>query len=123
VSRAAGSARPAQWVRREADGGGTALPGEMAASRLGPEAFPELLLREDWPRADDAELVADYLAWQAPRLLTLPRLSEATRARLERSARSRALAVERLWRLFPRVIDPTLIEQARVEARIRRSRH
>jgi hypothetical protein len=88
---------------------------------LGADDFPELLIRETWPSPDDEALVADYIAWCAPRLLALEGLSDRTRARLERLACSQPLLVDTLYRLYPRVVDRTLLDRARVEARLRRA--
>jgi hypothetical protein len=125
VTGAAGSARLAQWFWREPDGSATGLadgvPVELAMRTLPAAAFPELLLREAWPEPAQAELVRDYLGWLAPRLLTLPGIADATRSRLERTARHQSALVDRLWRVYPKVIDRALIEEARVEARLRRA--
>jgi hypothetical protein len=43
------------------------------------------------------------------------------RDRLEHAARARALEVDALHRLYPKVLDPGLLDAIRVEARIRRS--
>ncbi|MGD2082729.1 MAG: hypothetical protein PVF91_07175 [Chromatiales bacterium] len=124
VTGAAGSTRLAQWFWREPDGGATGLaddvPGDLAVRALPASAFPELLLREQWPEPGQTELVQDYMDWLAPRLLTLPGIADATRARLERTARHQAAVVDRLWRAYPKVLDRALIEEARVEARLRR---
>jgi hypothetical protein len=66
-------------------------------------------------------MVADYIAWLSPYLLTLPDLSDETRRNLEVSAMRHALVVDDLWRLYPRVLDPGLLAQARVEAKLRRA--
>jgi hypothetical protein len=65
--------------------------------------------------------MADYVAWSAPRLLTLHSLRDATRAQLEMAARSQAEAVDALFPLYPRILDRALIDAARVEARLRRA--
>ena len=113
------------WLERRPDGGGMALdedePGPGGVRQLDAAAFPPLLLREAWDDSADYGLVRDYLAWCAPWLLTLPDLNDATRSRLEQAARTRALAVESRYRLYPRVVHPELIDAARVEARLRRS--
>jgi hypothetical protein len=88
---------------------------------LGVDDFPELLIRETWPSAADAGLVADYIAWCAPRLLALDSLSDRTRARLEPLACRQPLLVDTLYRLYPRVIDRSLLDRVRVEARLRRA--
>jgi hypothetical protein len=78
-------------------------------------------LREEWPQLADRDLVRDYLDWCAPFLLTLPDLGDAQRNRLEHAARARALEVDAIHRLYPKVVNPGLLDAIRVEARIRRS--
>ena len=108
----------ATWFRRNPDGSGIGLRREL---RLPAGAFPEAGLREHWDDPLTAAVVRDYLDWSAPLLLTLPHLSDAQRNRLEQAALARASLVADLHRLFPTVVNPQLIERARVESRLRRS--
>lgn len=122
VEQAAGRRRQAQWFRRDAEGGscvGHHAPAHLLGRRLPARAFPALTLRTEWQDAEDAALVADYIRWLSPYLLMLPGLDEALRARLERSAAKHALAVAKLWRLYPRLIDSAFVRRARVEAELR----
>lgn len=126
VANRAGHPPCTQWIERAADGSGTGLhgvglPGELRGQRLPPLAFPPLTLCETWSAPPEQALVREYLDWLAPWLLMLPDLDDVTRERLEHAARRRALAVEQCHRLYPRVLNPQLIESARVEAVIRRS--
>ena len=125
VRGAVGAAVPEQWFERLPDGSGRGLghrvPPALADRRLPADAFPERLVRETWPAPRDAALMADYLAWLAPRLLTLQGLGDATRARIERDACAQAVALEALYPLYPRVVDRALVDAARVEARLRRA--
>lgn len=125
VKSAASRPAVAQWFERDGSGRGVGLPHRVApalAERvLGADDFPELLIRETWPAPADEALVADYVAWCAPRLLALDNLSDRTRSRLEQLACSQPLLVDTLYRLYPRVIDRSLIDRARVEARLRRA--
>jgi hypothetical protein len=84
-------------------------------------AFPELPVTLEWPVAEELELIMDYVAWKAPQLLLLSDLSSATRERIEELAVQNALQIDRLWRLFPEIHNETLLNKARVEARIRLS--
>ncbi len=118
IHGAAGADAPRRWYLRSADGGAATPAGEDV--ELSAEAFPALTLREDWPEPEQTALVGDYIDWLAPRLLTLSDLSDDARARLERAAKTQALAVEENYTLYPKVIDRALIDAARVEARIRR---
>lgn len=127
VNAAAGSPALAQWFLRDALGDGRGLAGfqldpGLPGRSLPREAFPELLLREEWARAEDREGVAALLAWQAPLLLTLPDLSRPARARLEPLAVRRPLTLYRQRRLLPEVLDRPLVEAALVRAVIQTSR-
>ena len=121
-----GAGRPPRqrWYQRSEDGSGVAVNPESAepspGTHLPGAAFPPLLLHQDWADEADTALVQDYLAWCAPRLLTLPDLDDTTRGWLEREARSQALLVEFHYRLYPKVVQRDLIDTARVEARLRR---
>jgi hypothetical protein len=114
-----------QWFERFPDGGGRGLPHRVPAALAGrelpAEQFPELPWRTDWTAERDAALMADYVAWSAPRLLTLHGLTDATRTGLEAAARRQAEAVDALYPLYPRILDRGLIDAARVEARLRRA--
>ena len=119
-----GDRRQAQWFRRDAEcrccigGQGTEPP---LGRRLPHAAFPALPLRTEWPDDRMRTLVADYIDWLSPYLLTLPYLDDTLRAELERSASAHALAVSRLWRLYPRVLDTDFVRRARVEAQLRQA--
>jgi hypothetical protein len=106
------------WFERSADGSGRRLDNGLT---LDADAFPALGLETDWDEPLVGGLVQDYLCWQAPLLLLLPLPGSAERARLEEQARRRAELVADLYRLYPRIMHPELIEQARVEARLRRA--
>ena len=125
VAGAAGDPE-ARWFERNRDGSGHGLPGASETAppdpALAAERFPPLLLRQQWEDPAIRALADDYLARHAARLLTLDRLPDATRAGLERQARQDPATVERLWRLYPTMIDPSSIDAARVEARIREAR-
>ncbi len=121
VKAEAGPAPAAQWFERLPDGGGQARAESpavamLAGRRLEAARFPEALLREAWPEAEAGRLVADYLAWRAPVLLTLHGLGEATRSRLEQAACRQPGEVARLHRLFPAVVDAGALRAARVQA-------
>ena len=101
VNAAAGRRPGVLWVRRANSGEGQVLDG----SRLPAALFPDLLLQQTWLSEGSAALVADFHRWQAPWLLQLPGLHEATRARLETAAWGRPVQTARVYRLFPRVLD------------------
>lgn len=112
------------WITRDDSGAGRVLNPDTehvleTHDTIPPTVFPELLLQTDWPDKDLAWQVDAYLMQQAPRLLTLPNLSDDTRDRLERHARRSAPAVAHYFRLYPKILNPELIDAARVEARMR----
>lgn len=120
------AARPypvAQWFVRRPDGGGAGLGGVRVPERfqrraLPRDAFPELLVDEDW--ADDTQraLVCAYHDWVAARLLTHFGLSAGTRARLERAACRRPEKLLEVSRLIPEFVDKPRVEIALVQARL-----
>lgn len=104
VAERAGSKPKARWFRRR--------PNE-------PDAFPALLLREDWDREDDQALCQRYISRQSARLLMLQGLEHGDRLRLERASRPHAMEVARFFSMYPEVIDNELMSSIRVEARLR----
>lgn len=110
------------WFRRLADGSGEPVgPGRDQRETLPAGCFPALGLKADWSDPLDAEVATDYLDWIAPRLLTLQRLDDTERARLEQVACRQAVALEAVFALIPRIIDRKALDAARVEARLRRA--
>lgn len=120
------AARPrpmTQWFRRDQSGmgegeGGTRLPYEWRHRQLSNPAFPELLVQENWNSRLEQSVIADYHAWLAPLLLLWPRLSPATRGRLEALACERPRWLVRVHRLLPRVMNPARLNAALVAARL-----
>ena len=124
IGQAAGPQPATQWFRVDGDvarGLEIAAPEALAGRTLTLGDFPPLTLRTDWPEPGDALLARDYVEWLAPFLLALASLDDALRARLEPAAARHALLVDALWRLYPRVLAPGLLNRARVEARLRRA--
>jgi len=126
VNAAAGERPRAQWFYRSEQGSGQAILGmnvepPLNGRVLPPEAFPEQLLRSHWPDEIEQALVRAYLDWQAPWLLMLQHLSDATRDRLERAAGQRAMLLAESHPLFPKVLDNARIIAARVEASLHRA--
>ena len=125
VNGRAGTPPRVQWFERQADGSGAAVDtaglaaaGAGIAEPVNP-AFPAIGLSLDWPDPDQRQLVWDYLAWNAPRFLTLSDMPDTLRHRLEAAAKGNAMLVEAQHRLYPRVLNPSWIDAARVEARLR----
>jgi hypothetical protein len=120
------AARPhpmTQWFKRGQAGmgegdGGARLPHEWRNRQLPAEAFPELLVEEKWNSRLEQSVIADYHAWLAPLLLLWPRLTMATRDRLEALACERSRWLVRVHRLLPQVVDPARLNAALVAARL-----
>jgi hypothetical protein len=126
VNMRAGAAPQAQWFRRTSDRRGEGLQGinlapHLCGRRLAADAFPRYFLREDDSSAAHRRLIQDFLAWQAPWLLLLQNLSRTTRSRLEQLARTRALAVDKHYALYPEIVDEDALNVARVEAALRKN--
>ena len=96
-------------------------PAGLAGRRLPADAFPVLPLRSDWPADRDRALVAEWVNWVAPFLLTLPGIDDRLRGRLEREASNHPQLTDSLWRLFPKVLDPDRMRRVRVEAKLLRA--
>lgn len=126
INRRAGERPQAQWFRRMPDGCGEGLPGinletDLQGRHLPDTAFPTYFLREDDHCSLHRQLIQDFLAWQAPCLLLLQNLDTQARRCFERLATSRALSVEKHYRLYPAIQDEAAIRAARVEAALRRT--
>jgi hypothetical protein len=124
VNARAGASPRAQWFERHADGSGTGLeginvPASLRGRSLPTSLFPQYFLREDADGAAHRRLIDDFIAWQAPWVLLLQDLDDRCRQRFEQLARAHAIAVEKQYRLYPRIIDQDAINTARVEAALR----
>ncbi|MBK1646060.1 hypothetical protein CKO25_15680 [Thiocapsa imhoffii] len=104
VAERAGTKPRAQWFTR----------GETEG-----ETFPPFLIREDWPSEEHQDLCQRYLHRQAPRLLMLHGVSREDRRRMELAAKANALDVARFYPLYPDIADSTVMDNIRVEARLR----
>lgn len=119
------SAGAVQWFLRSDDGSGLGLavlhgPPALSGRLLDPEWFPPLFIATRGMEATQVQLVRDYHAWQAPWLLLLPDLSEATRRSLEAAACEHGELVEQQVRLYPQVHDRPALQAARVAAALAR---
>lgn len=126
INAGAGDTPAAQWFERLPDGSGAGLAGVnldpgQAERTLEAGEFPPLLLATRHQDAAHRRLYNDFLNWQAPWLLTLPSLDRTTREHLEGESCNRPLLVAQQYRLYPVIIDASLIRAARVEARLRKS--
>lgn len=115
VRRRAGFNLERCWVDRQPDGSGIMLDsGEVAAA----SCFPPYLLTLEWANAEQRRLAEEFIAWTAPALLTLQRLSTRSREHLERHLNVQAQSIEHHWRLYPLVLDDNLLTAARVQCRL-----
>lgn len=113
----------AQWIERQADGGGIGRTGLRVAGkdigrRFKAQAFPELLVSEDWPDASEQGLVNDYHHWQAAWLLAHQNLSVKTRTILEQAACKRPRSLLSAYTLIPEILDRPAIDVALVSAKL-----
>lgn len=124
------AARPhpaAQWFLRNEEGGGKGLQGlrvphTLLGRSLVRQAFPEMLIAEEWPDATAAALAREYHDWHAAALLTHLDLAGETRRRLEVAACRRPEKLLEVFRLIPRFIDRDRLEVALVQARLMQTR-
>ncbi len=80
--------------------------------------FPQSGILQDGNDTWDSELVSTYLAWIAPALLTLPYLTDTQRAWLETRLIHQSASIEYHWHLYPKILDQTQINAARVASRL-----
>lgn len=126
INRQAGSEPQAQWFLRQADGSGVAgeggnVPNSRRSVTLPNSLFPRFFLREDVVDQLERQLIQEFLLWQAPCLLLLQNIDGNLRGQLEKVAVLRASAVDRLFHLYPRIVDKDVINTARVEAMLRKN--
>ena len=124
INGRAGPEPAAQLFRRDADGSGTGLWGiNLPATRegrtLSRDEFPLHLLEMQQHDELHAQLIHDFICWQAPWQLLLPDMDDAVRGAFEQHARVQSRKVARQYRLYPHIVDRGVIDAARVEARLR----
>lgn len=113
----------AQWFLRQADGSGQAIATINCDAPLGrilhENEFGTPFINQQRIASEYHNLFTDYKSWLSPWLLLLPQLNDMERAFMEQQCRANALAVATQYRLYPKVIDPSIIKAARVEAMLR----
>lgn len=85
------------------------------------DGFPPCLVRDEWEDPECQRLCDLYLHRLAPRLLMMGGLPRPVRQRLEQAAREYVFDVEKFYPLYPEVVDGSVLNTARVEARLRRA--
>jgi hypothetical protein len=83
--------------------------------------FPPCLIRDEWDDPEYQRLCTAYLERLAPRLLMIDGLPGMVRQRLEQAACEYVFDVDEFYPLYPDVINNSILNVARVEARLRRS--
>ncbi len=81
--------------------------------------LPPCLIRDEWGDPQYQRLCELYLQRLAPRLLMMHNLPRTIRQRLEQAAVKYVFEIEKYYQLYPEVVDNSLLNAARVEARLR----
>ena len=126
INQRAGKQPSAQWFYRDNFDYGKGVSGinlksKLAGRELSARLFPKMLIQQRWAYKSDETLVEAFINWLSPYLLVLDFIRDAQREILEQSAKKYALLVDKMYPLYPKVIDQKAINAARVEARMRRS--
>lgn len=116
----------AQIFERSEDLSGRGLQGinldsALQQRQLPAGDFPVELIEAQAHDDKHRQLLHDFNCWQAPWLLLLPTLSPELRRDCELHARVQALKIAEHYHLYPAIIDQTVIDSARIEARLRKT--
>lgn len=117
----------AQWFRRQADGSGVGLSGlridgTLYGRHLPATAFPELLIREEWPDSVQEEMARAYHQWLGGYLLAHEDLAEHTRQRLEQHVLVNPQPLLHSFQQLPLMLDRQRCRAAWVAARMQSGR-
>jgi hypothetical protein len=126
INLRAGKHPTAQWFYRNRFDygkglGGINLDNNLAGRELSARLFPKMLVQQQWSNKSDETLIDTFINWLSPYLLVLDFLTDAQREALEQSAQQYALLVDKMYPLYPKVINQKVINSARVEAVMRKS--
>ena len=126
INQRAGENPSGQWFYRNCFDYGKGLQGinlkkKFTGRELSARLFPKMLLQQQWLHPFEKTLVDTFIHWLSPYLLTLDLLTDSQRLTLEQAARQYALAVDKMYPLYPKVLDEQAINAARIEAVMRRS--
>ena len=126
INQRAGEHPAAQWFYRDRFDYGKGMDGinldnKLASRELSARLFPKMLVQQQWLNKSDETLIDAFINWLSPYLLVLDFLRDAQREALELSAKQYALLVDKMYPLYPKVINQQAINTARVEAMMRKS--
>jgi hypothetical protein len=126
VNRRAGDNPGAQWFYRDQSGYGRGIASINLDPRfddreLSARLFPKLLVQRQWQHQTDSSLIDAFVNWLSPYLLVLDFIQDKQREQLESAAKHNALLVEKMFLLYPKIINQQAINAARVEARMRKT--
>lgn len=126
INQRAGERPSAQWFYRDNLDYGKGVSGinlndDLAERELSARLFPKMLVQQQWRHKPDETLVEAFINWLSPYLLVLDFLRDAQREVLEIQAKQYALLVDKMYPLYPKVINQKAINAARVEAMMRKS--
>ena len=126
INQRAGEQASAQWFYRDQFKYGKGLSGvnldyKYHSRELSARLFPKMLIQQQWQDETKDSLIDSFINWLSPYLLVLDFLRDRQRERLELTARNHALLVDKMYPLYPKVINQQAINAARVEAMMRRS--
>lgn len=126
INQRAGKNPSAQWFYRDRFENGKGLIGininpRLHGRELSSRLFPKMLVQDQWQDETKDLLVDSFINWLSPYLLVLDFLRDRQREMLEIAARNHALLVDKMYPLYPKVINQQVINAARVEAMMRRS--
>jgi hypothetical protein len=119
INKRAGERAMTVWLKRKKTTQGYCGDGVTEAGEtISATELPVSMLLQQWDDPNDSALVRDYTAWQAPWLLQLEHVDDATRVRLEELAWKRPILCAQQYRLFAKVIDMQQLKVTRVKARL-----
>ena len=126
INKRAGNSPSAQWFYRTRRGYGQGLKGFNLAQQhigreLSPRLFPRMFIEQSWEDEHHTTLFNEFIHWLSPVLLLMDFLKDDQRKSFEASARAQALLVDKMYLLYPKVIDEKEIKAARVEAAFRKA--
>ena len=126
INQRAGKRPSAQWFYRNRFNYGKGLTGvkldhKLTGRELSARLFPKMLVQQQWQDKTKESLVDAFIHWLSPYLLVLDFLRDAQRETLELTAKNHALLVDKMYPLYPKVINQQAINAARVEAMMRKS--